>query len=832
NPPTVGEMLEAALPILNQDEDGFFVVLEEEGTDNFPNNNNTRGGIEAVLRADEAIGIAQDFIDNTDPNTLLVTAADSDAGGLAIDDVTGDTVGSIGVNPTLRDRSDATEYLLDGQSGRDTEPFVSAPSADGDEFPFGIAYAGTPDVAGSIVAKSYGLNADKLPTTVDNTGIYEIMYETLFDTELESYVDAPKPEPAPEATESTGNVIFIHPDGTGPSHYAAGRFVQEGPDGRLNWDMMSNAGIYLEHIDDRIVSTSNAGAVVHSFGVKPYAGSYGLDEEGNPITSLSGQSGKTIMEEAMEAGKAVAVINSGFIAEPGTGVFLADAESRRDVTQITEEIVGSGANVILGGGEIHYLPEGTIGRFGEEGIRTDGRNLIEEAEAAGYTVVYTREELENVSEGTEKLLGIFAAEDTYNDTTEEANIAAGLENYGQPGNENPPTVAEMLEAALPIVSQDEDGFFVVLEEEGTDNFPNNNNSRGAIEAVLRADAAIGVAMDYIENDDPNTLLLTAADSNAGNLQIDDKTGDTVGTVGVNPTLADRSDAVQVPLDGQNGADTEPFVSAPATNPSAEGTTYEFGISYAGTPDFAGNIVAKAHGMNADELPATADNTDMYRLMYQTLFGVQAEEAVEKLVSGTAETDTLIAGVGDFDAINDIVFTGSGADEVDLAFGGGSNNRVNSGSGNDIIYVSHRDRVFGSAGDDEFDATDSTGKNRMSGGAGDDTFFLGMNDRALGGEGDDKFFVQFGGDNILSGGEGADQFWIADTEIPEAANTIVDFEVGTDVIGILGSASLGIDASTLELNVVGGNTEIAFGGDTLAILNGVTALDVNTSVVFS
>ncbi|MEM7581369.1 MAG: hypothetical protein AAF316_16330, partial [Cyanobacteria bacterium P01_A01_bin.80] len=40
----------------------------------------------------------------------------------------------------------------------------------------------------------------------------------------------------------------------------------------------------------------------------------------------------------------------------------------------------------------------------------------------------------------------------------------------------------------------------------------------------------------IENQDPNTLLLTAADSNAGNLQIDDKTGDTVGTVGVNPTL--------------------------------------------------------------------------------------------------------------------------------------------------------------------------------------------------------------------------------------------------------------------------------------------------------
>ncbi|MBE9212791.1 alkaline phosphatase [Plectonema cf. radiosum LEGE 06105] len=835
NPPTVGEMLAASLPILNRDEDGFFVVLEEEGTDNFPNNNNSRGFIEALLRADQAIGVAQDFIDNTDPNTLLVTAADSDAGGLEVIDTDSDEVGTIPVQPTLADRSDAIEAPLDGRNGRTTEPFISAPNEDGEQFPFGIGYAGTPDFEGSIVAKTYGLNAEQLPPTVDNTGIYEIMYETLFDTELPSYVDAPEADPAPQATQPTGNVIFIHPDGTSPAHYAAGRFIEKGPDGRLNWDMMSDAGVYLGHIDDQIVSTSNAGAVVHAFGTKPYAGSYGLDEAGNPIVSLSGKPGTTIMEEAIEAGKAVAVINSGFIAEPGTGVFLSDAENRGDVAEITEEIVTSGAEVILGGGEIHYLPQGTVGRFGEEGIREDGRNLIEEAQELGYTVVYTREELENLGEDTEKVLGIFAAEDTYNDTTEEANIEAGLDNYGQPGNENPPTVGEMLAAALPIVSKDEDGFFVVLEEEATDNFGNNNNSRGVIEAVLRADEAIGVAMDYIENQDPNTLLLTAADSDAGGLQVIDQDGETVGTVPVNPTLPSGEDAVEVPLDGQNGRNTEPFVSAPATNPAADGETYTFGVGYVGTPDFAGSIVSKAHGLNADQLPPTADNTDMYRLMYQTLFGVEPEEVAEQesnLVSGTSEDDTLIPGISEnFNGLNNTVFTGAGNDEIDLAFGG-NNNRVNAGSGDDVIYVGNQNRVFGGAGNDEFEATDSIGENRMSGGEGNDIFYLGMNDRALGGAGDDKFFVQSGGDNILSGGMGADQFWIVSAELPEAANTIIDFEIGTDVIGILGSASLGIDASTLELNVVDGNTEIGFAGNTLAMLNGVTGLDVNTSVVFA
>ena len=185
----------------------------------------------------------------------------------------------------------------------------------------------------------------------------------------------------------SNSVIFIHPDGTTPSHFAAGRFVSVGPDGRLNWDEMTNAGVYLGHMDDSIVGTSNGGAVVHAYGIKSHRGSYGLDEEGNPYTSLSGQEDTTIMEEAIAAGKATAVINSGFIAEPGTGVFLADVESRRDVEEITLQIVESGVNVIMGGGEIHYLPEGVTGEFGEEGIREDGRNLIEEAKANGYTVV-------------------------------------------------------------------------------------------------------------------------------------------------------------------------------------------------------------------------------------------------------------------------------------------------------------------------------------------------------------------------------------------------------------------------------------------------------------
>ncbi|MEL7242277.1 MAG: esterase-like activity of phytase family protein [Cyanobacteria bacterium J06573_2] len=163
----------------------------------------------------------------------------------------------------------------------------------------------------------------------------------------------------------------------------------------------------------------------------------------------------------------------------------------------------------------------------------------------------------------------------------------------------------------------------------------------------------------------------------------------------------------------------------------------------------------------------------------------------KLVTGSSGEDLFVAG-NNFKGNNNILFAGSGDDEIDLAFGG-SNNRVDAGSGDDIVY-------------------------------------LGNQNRLLGGKGNDKFFAS-GGNNIISGGAGSDQFWIVSEEIPEVANTIVDFEIGTDVIGILDSASLGIDASTLELNEIDGSTKVAFDGNTLAVINDVIGLDMSKDFTF-
>ncbi|MBW4515872.1 MAG: alkaline phosphatase [Timaviella obliquedivisa GSE-PSE-MK23-08B] len=743
--PEIGEMLDITQQLMEKHPNfinGSITIVEEEGSDNFGNNNNAAGTIEGTIRADRAIGTALDFIERH-PNTLLLTAADSDAGGLQVVDprTAGQPLGTVNANPTTTSRN----VPLDGTTGANTLPFISQPDANGDVFPFAVAWAGTPDFSGSIVSKAHGLNADKLTATVDNTVMYELMYETLFGVELAPRIqEAPK---APQATKDTGNVIFIHPDGTSPSHYMALRNIDQGPDGRLNWDKMSNAGVYLGHMENQLTGTSNAGAVTHANGVKVFNESFGLEETQELVVPASGRQGLSILDEAILAGKATALIQSGQMAEPGTAAFAAETTNRLGNTvrardkyaEIIEQTIRSGTNVILGGGELYMLPIGTTGFHvtAEEDAsetrpeRRPSINLIDLAKSLGYTVVYTEDEMNavvNSANPPEKLLGVFAATDTFDDRTEEA-LGLNTANPSPLYVATAPTVAEMLEASLKIVNKDPDGFFVVVEEEGTDNFGNNNNAAGTIEAMRRADAAIGVAIDYVDTQDPNTLVITAADSDAGGLQVFQfapYTRSTGNFDASNPILADSqpevpfinvnpttTNTVRNFLDGAEGSTasaSEPWVPFTAMD-SIDGPMGNFAIAWVGTPDFPGSIVSKTYGMNADLLPSTLDNTEIYRIMYQTLFG---RDSLPNYARGGETSDTL-----------------AGTPENDVLVGY---------SGNDLLV--------GLAGDDA-----------LVGGLGNDTLIGGA------------------GFNVLTGGAGNDQFVIA----AESRDWIVDFKVGEDLI---------------------------------------------------
>jgi alkaline phosphatase len=410
--------------------------------------------------------------------------------------------------------------------------------------------------------------------------------------------------PAPAA--QTGNVIFFHPDGLGANHWGAVRMHTVGPDGRLNWDRLPATAVYLGHMRDGLTGTSHGGATTHAYGVRVQADSFGQDGA-TPIRQLAGGEG-SIAREALRRGRWVGLVNSGAAYEPGTAAFVASTERRNSLEEITRLVAESGVQVHLAGGERWYLPRGVQGRFGEGG-RTDGRNLVEELRGRGYTVVFTREELMGLPADATRVWGIFAHEHTFHDRTEEALREANLPHYLGTA----PTIAEMSEVALRILSRAPQGFFLVAEEEGTDNFGNQNNAAGTLEAGRRADEAIGLFARFVQAN-PQTLMLTTADSDAGGMQV----------IGPNPNqqvvragqpLPER-DRNGAPLDGQTGTRGEPFMSAADRN----GTRHPFAISWSTLTDVSGGILVRGVGFNSEFIAGTMDNVDVYRIMYRTMFG--------------------------------------------------------------------------------------------------------------------------------------------------------------------------------------------------------------------
>jgi len=402
------------------------------------------------------------------------------------------------------------------------------------------------------------------------------------------------------------SVIFLHPDGSGANAWAAARMLYVGPDADLQWDLLPVIGLYRGHLRDALAASSNAGGTTHAYGLKVGHASFANDN-GAPLTR-DGKPANSIAQQALDAGKAVAIISTATVTDAGTGTFLATVASRKQYTAIAKQMLDARPHILLGGGESLFLPKGAQGRHGQ-GSRQDGLDLIAQAKAAGYAVVYTRDELAALPLGTARILGLFAKEDTFIDKSEERQAKDGTPDTVT----GAPTYAEMLAAALRAVAPHPQGFLVIAEEEATDNFPGKNNARGTLAALKRADDGVGVARAFLA-DNPQTFLIVAADSDCGGLQV-------WGEPDLDPAKPlPTTDENGAPMDGRDGTATPPFIAAP----DKAGRRIPFGVVWASEGDVAGAVLVRGDGYRARELiTPSMDNTRIYAAIRAALFAEPA-----------------------------------------------------------------------------------------------------------------------------------------------------------------------------------------------------------------
>jgi len=278
----------------------------------------------------------------------------------------------------------------------------------------------------------------------------------------------------------------------GEAQRTSGQWASKGQDGLLNMDTLLVSGWSATSNISGTITDSAAAATAMATGVKTLNGRISIDNEGNSLP--------TIMEQAQERGWAVGLVSTVQIAHATPAAFAAHELSRYNYSQIVEQMLAHQINVLLAGGEDDWLPETESGCHPNLGNRTDARNLIAEAVLDGYTYVCSPADLASVDlENTSYLLGLFADEGMLRPYT--------------------PTLSQMTETAITILSQDPDGFFLMVEGGQIDWAAHANDGANVIFDVRDFDAAVAAGLAYADGN-PNTLLIVTADHETGGMSVD------------------------------------------------------------------------------------------------------------------------------------------------------------------------------------------------------------------------------------------------------------------------------------------------------------------------
>ncbi|MFQ5898419.1 MAG: alkaline phosphatase [Candidatus Methylomirabilia bacterium] len=296
------------------------------------------------------------------------------------------------------------------------------------------------------------------------------------------------------------NAVLIVGDGMSDGLITAMRLLTVGAAGTLAMDALPATAQMTTHSADSLVTDSAASATAMAIGFKTKNGAVGVDAQGRP--------GATVLELAQRAGKWTGVITTATVVDATPASFTAHVRSREEKGEIARQLLELGPRVILGGGETFFRPGGTVGQHPQAGDRRDGRDLLAEAHRRGYTSVFDEAGLRAVdAANVTKLLGLFSEGDMFVAEPE----PGGLYNPR-------PSLATMVEKGLTILEQAPLGFFLVVEDEGTDELCHRNNAELCLKAAQGLDEAVAVIVDFARRAS-GTLVILVGDHETGGVGV-------------------------------------------------------------------------------------------------------------------------------------------------------------------------------------------------------------------------------------------------------------------------------------------------------------------------
>ncbi|XP_032049585.1 intestinal-type alkaline phosphatase-like [Aythya fuligula] len=330
----------------------------------------------------------------------------------------------------------------------------------------------------------------------------------------------------PRTNEAKNLIIFLG-DGFGIPSITAARILNGqlqgklGPETPLFLDSFPYTALSKTYSVDRQVPDSAATATAYLCGVKTNYNTIGVSAAArhNQCNTTKGNEVISVLERARNAGKSVGIVTTTRVqhASPsGTYAHVVDRNWYADAS-MPPEAINQGCkdiawqlvhnvdiHVILGGGRKYMTPAGTPDpeyptEESERGMRNDTENLINTwlKERQGARYVWNRTELmEAVADpNVNYLMGLFEPMDMKYEPLRNKTLD--------------PSLSEMTEAAITILSRNPKGFYLFVEGGRIDHGHHEGMAKRALMEAVEFDHAISKASSL--TDEADTLTVVTAD---------------------------------------------------------------------------------------------------------------------------------------------------------------------------------------------------------------------------------------------------------------------------------------------------------------------------------
>lgn len=325
------------------------------------------------------------------------------------------------------------------------------------------------------------------------------------------------------------NVILLIGDGMGDSEITAARNQAMGAGGFFpGIDALPLTGQYTHYSLDKkthkpnYVTDSAASATAWATGTKTYNGAIGVD--------VNGTDQVTLLELAKAAGKATGNVSTAELQDATPAALMAHVTSRKcygpeKTTElcpgnaleqggkgsISEQMLQTRPDVTLGGGAKSFAERAKAGDY-------QGKTLREQAEIRGFQLVDNLAALNAVQQANQQtpLLGLFSEGNmpvrwqgpkaSYHGNLDKPVVTCEV-NKDRPASM--PTLAQMTQKAIDLLSHNSHGFFLQVEGASIDKQDHAANPCGQIGETVDLDEAVQVALAYAREHGDTLVVVTA-----------------------------------------------------------------------------------------------------------------------------------------------------------------------------------------------------------------------------------------------------------------------------------------------------------------------------------